>query len=292
MLSFAQLNHLSASKSVTCNIEYRPFIASFSLLAVSAVLLLPWFAETAAAGEKGTPSTTVVLEPAADSSIFSEGVLSNGGGVYLFTGLTVVGTERRALLAYDLSAIPSGSTVQSVSLDVTVSRTISQTITVRMHRLLASWGEGTVDADGQEGTGAPAEAGDATWLQRRLGGDAWINPGGDFVPTESARTGLRVNGTYTYSSGTLAEDVQLWLDDPSQNHGWILIANAAAGFGSAKRLNSRENADAATRPLLTVTFSGPVAAPAPPQQVPVAGGAWLLILGLALLLLGRPFVRR
>ncbi|MEM6937932.1 MAG: DNRLRE domain-containing protein [Pseudomonadota bacterium] len=277
---------------MTWNKEYRPFIASTGLLAAGAGILLAWGLNTASASEKGSATTTVVLEPAADNSIFSEGVLSNGGGVYLVTGLTVVGTERRALLAFDLSTIPAGAMVQSASLDVTVSRTISQTITVRLHRLLASWGEGTVDADGQEGTGAPAEAGDATWLQRQLGGEAWTNPGGDFAAAESARTGLRINGTYTYTGGTMAEDVQLWLDDPSQNHGWILIANPAAGFGSAKRLNSRENADGTTRPQLTVTYAGPAVAPAPPVQVPLGGGVWAMLLAGAMLLLGRPFVRR
>ncbi len=231
-----------------------------------------------AQGGSLVPATTVSIEPSADTSLFEEGDLSNGGGEYLFSGLIATGPERRALLQFDLTTIPAGSTVQSATLAVSVSRTISGTVSMRLHALQESWGEGSVDAPGQEGTGAPAEPGDATWLERRSGSQLWTQPGGDFAPLESARTGLRDNGRYEFSGADLAADVQRWIDGASNNSGWIMIGNPAAGFGSAKRLNSRENPDPATRPILTVTFTAPAVVAPAPQAVPLGGGLWLILL--------------
>ncbi len=289
VLWFHALNHFRGKKSVTWSMEIGPFISVLRRLAVASIFLTCWPGLTALAGTPGDTST-VVLTPTADTSLFSEGELSNGGGDYLFTGLILTGAERRALLRFDLSAIPLGATIDSASLEVTVSRTISGTVSVRLHRLLNDWQEGSVDAPGQEGTGAPASAGDATWLARRLGSELWTEPGGDFDPLESARAGLRDNGRYSYSGDALAADVQAWLDQPSSNHGWLLLGNPAAGFGSAKRLNSRENPDPASRPLLTINFTAPLPpAPPVPEQIPLGGGIWLLLLLMGMVFLGRQF---
>lgn len=234
-------------------------------------------------------TNTLTLQPASDTSIFEEGSLSNGGGDFLFTGVTALGAERRALLQFDLSAIPTDATIESATLEVTVSRTISGTVSVRLHRLLAPWVEGTVDAPGPEGTGAPAAPGDATWTARSSGLADWSAPGGDFVTTDSARAGLRDNARYQYSGPGLLADLQEWVSGGSDNNGWIMVANPAAGFGSAKRLNSRENPDPATRPVLTVTYNAPVTLP-PPLAIPVGGSLWLILLLGGTALLSRRFV--
>jgi len=49
-------------------------------------------------------------------------------------------------------------------------------------------------------------------------------------------------------------DVQGWLNQPANNHGWIVIGNED-DIKVAKRFDSRENADTSTRPVLTVTFT-------------------------------------
>lgn len=218
----------------------------------------------------------VTLSPAADNSLFSEGELSNGGGQYLFTGLTAVGAERRALLRFDLGAIPAAARIDEVSLELQMSRTISGTLTVRLHRLQGAWGEGSGDAPAQEGTGIAAAPGDATWSSAASGSRLWASPGGDFHATDSARTGVRDVGRYTWQSAGMAADVQAWVNGSETNAGWILVGNAAAGFGSAKRFNSREHPDVASRPRLTVTFTA--AAAAAPVGVP-AGSAvgWILL---------------
>ncbi len=221
-------------------------------------------------------TTEITLLPAQDNSIFEEGELSNGAGAYLFTGRTLIGARRRALIRFDLGSIPAGATIEAARLELSMSRTISGTLTVRLHRLLRGWGEGTVDAPGQEGTGAPAQAGDATWTQNRLGGGSWDQLGGDYETMASAAAPVRNLGRYTWTSDQLIADVQAWLDDPASNFGWIVIGNEAAGFGTAKRLDSRENPDPAARPVLVVSYSGGVV-PAP-VAIPVIGIPGLLVL--------------
>jgi len=49
------------------------------------------------------------------------------------------------VLAFDIAgSIPPGSTITSVSLSMNMSRTISDTRIVGLHKLLASWGEGNI----------------------------------------------------------------------------------------------------------------------------------------------------
>lgn len=255
--------------------ENLPSVGDLNRLSVWAFSLL--LGCVSASAQTPAPQV-VVLSAAADTSLFSEGDLSNGGGQYLFTGLTAIGAERRALLQFDLSPLPRGASIQSASLRLTMSRTISGTLTVRLHRLDSAWGEGGVAAPGQEGTGAAAAAGDATWQASAFPATAWINPGGDFRPQESARTGVRDNADYVWQSAQLANDVQQWLDGSAVNAGWIVIGNAAAGFGSAKRFNSREHPDPDSRPVLTVTYTGGAAMPAPAVGVPTLTSTGVLLL--------------
>jgi hypothetical protein len=51
----------------------------------------------------------------------------------------------------------------------------------------------------------------------------------------------------------MVEDVQGWLDTPSSNFGWILIGPEDSQ--SAKRFDSRENANMQSRPMLTVQYT-------------------------------------
>src|SRR5690606_24730314 len=77
-------------------------------------------------------------------------------------------------------------------------------------------------------------------------------PGGDFEPTASATTSVGAVGPYTWSSDQLAMDAQHWLDEPGENHGWILIGNETTP--SAKKIYSRENPNSSLRPTLTLTY--------------------------------------
>lgn len=204
---------------------------------------------------------TVTITASADNTIYSEsGQLSDALGDGIFAGTTGVGNVRRALLRFDLSAIPPGSTITGVSLNLYLSRTRAGSVPVTLHRLNASWGEGTSIAPGQGGGGGPATSGDATWTHRFAGGAEWTTPGGDFLATPSATTNVGAQGnTFTWSSATLVADTQMFLDMPSMNHGWIVRA-PEFGDTSAKRFDSRETSTSSRRPRLIVTFT-PAGAP-------------------------------
>jgi hypothetical protein len=129
--------------------------------------------------------------------------------------------------------------------------------TLTVHRVLASWGEGSSTAPAtRDGDGEPSTAGDATWIHRFFPGDPWTSPGSDF---EAARSGYSIaGGVDTFqiweSTSALVADVQLWLDQPGENHGWMLRAREDFG-GSSKRFASSESDTPSQRPTLTIHYT-------------------------------------
>jgi len=212
--------------------------------------------------DRCTP-TTLTFTPVADNTLFEDagGQLSDGVGQHLYAGETAQtpNLTRRAVLKFDLSAVPAGSTITSASLSLHMSKTTSGAQTVVAHRLLKDWGEGASNAaqggsGPGEGDGIQAATNDATWRFTFYNTLSWDTPGGDFAAAASASTSVAGLGTYTWSG--LSADVQGWLNSPGTNFGWVLIGNEAAA-ATAKQFDSRENTTASNRPLLTVTFSPP-----------------------------------
>jgi hypothetical protein len=202
-------------------------------------------------------SATISLEPSKDNSMFEEADESNGAGTYLFAGQTAPKNDsarRRALLQWDLSeAIPAGSTIESVSLQLIMNKTITGAQAMTLHKLNQDWGEGASNAFGQEGRGTAAATGDVTWVHTFYPSQTWSSIGGDFVASPSASQTVGGNGTYTWSGAGMVADVQAWVDNPSTNFGWILLG--LEGVTSAKRFWSREATIPADRPMLTITYS-------------------------------------
>ncbi|MBL8758557.1 MAG: multicopper oxidase domain-containing protein [Phycisphaerae bacterium] len=202
---------------------------------------------------------TIVLPGLADNTLYAEsGSESNGIGQHFFTGRTANGETRRAVLKFDLTPIPAGSVITSVQLRLVVSRTRAGTVSVAAHRLLESWGEGASQSTGGEGVGGAAQPGDATWTHRFFASvppTPWTNPGGTYSPTASASASVST-GAVTWSGGTLAADVQAWVNDPNVNHGWIFLGGEGGGT-TAKRYDSVQNVTLANRPSITVTFTPP-----------------------------------
>ena len=126
--------------------------------------------------------TTVTLFPSQDTSLFEEpgGTLANGAGEYLFVGSTAPRNNdlvRRGLISFDLTEhIPPGSSINSVSLTLNMSKTITGDQPVSLHFVLNEWGEGTSDAPGEEGRGTIPSPGDATWIHRQFPSENWDSP--------------------------------------------------------------------------------------------------------------------
>ncbi len=186
------------------------------------------------------------------------GDLSSGAGPSLFAGLTQFENRRRALIAFDLASIPAGSTVNSVTLTLTCTRSASLAEPMSLRPSLASWGEGASIALGEGGMGTAALPGDATWRYRFYPDVHWATEGGDLGPT-SATTPVAGEGSYSWSTPAMAADVQAWLANPALNFGWSIGGNEDLPQ-TAKRFASRENEVLSQRPVLVVEYT-PVPGP-------------------------------
>jgi hypothetical protein len=206
----------------------------------------------------------------ADTTIFSLAPDSNHGRTesMIVGGVRTDGLKGRGLVRFAVTNVPPGSVVTNVTLRLRVTRRNSagSPAVVGLHRLLSSWGEGT--KDDQRG-GQAATEGEANWGFRFFGGTAWAQPGGaggsDYAPVPSATNLFNLPASYTFSSPALAADVQTWIDQPSTNHGWILISQREDINRTARRVATRENTG--SEPTLIIEFSPP-----PPVEPPRFSG--------------------
>lgn len=221
-----------------------------------------------------------------DTSIFSENQNSGGGTDGIFSGTNGQLDTRRALIRADLSMIPPGSTVTSVSLQLNVwmSGDNFGDFDYTLHRTLRDWGEGTVVGSSEGGFGDTPDLGDATWVSNFHGTSTWTNPGGDFSPTASATATAGFAGTTaTWSDAGMAADAQGWVDDPASNFGWTIVSSIEGQFKRVKKFRSAESP--ILRPVLIIEYTPP------PSALPIKGviATWVLLLTVALIVLKDTF---
>ena len=208
----------------------------------------------------GARAQTATLSASHDTTIYDlrNGTYnSNGAGQYMFAGKNNESIARRAIVRFDLSTIPAGSTITGATLRLNMSRARANNDPSYLHRMTSDWGEGTSDAPNDEGQGTTPSVGDATWKYAYFGTIPWASLGGDFVSTPSASTVIGgQNGYYTWSGAGVVADAQSWLDSPATNFGWVLRGNETADQ-TAMRFDTRENPTIANRPQLTVTYTLP-----------------------------------
>jgi spore coat protein A len=218
---------------------------------------------------------TVQINPVKDNTLYEPiaqdafADRSDGAGPTMFTGKVkdadadpTAGTRvavRRAVLEFDIAAsIPAGATIDSVQLTMFCDK-VGQNANfgVGLHRALSEWGEGTSNTgNSQQGRGEPATTNDATWRHTFYPSQFWSTPGGDYALTASATRLVGPAGaSYTWGSTSgMVADVQTWLNNPSQNHGWIIIGTETQ-IQTTKRFATRENATVNNRPLLVVNYT-------------------------------------
>ncbi len=220
-------------------------------------------------GEASVQVATLALQAVKDNTLYEDasGGTSNGAGAYLFVGNSNRGVIRRAVVEFDVAAqVPEGATIIDAKLKLHMSRTSSSAHPVSVHVLESEWGEGASNADRNEGSGAEAEEGDATWVHTFHRTARWSEPGGDFSSEPSATVDVDREGTYQWESVRMIADAQGWLDDPDSNHGWVLVGNEVATSGenlkrTSKRFDSRENSTEEMRPVLELAYEVSPATP-------------------------------
>ncbi|MFM1770427.1 MAG: hypothetical protein RJA22_2956 [Verrucomicrobiota bacterium] len=243
-----------------------------------ALLLAAWVG----IGAAPAPAASITLTPGADATLFEVNPNNSAGGADFFiAGTTQNRTRNRALLWFDIaSALPTGAQITGVNLQLEVTRRPAdgfEPALFGLHRMLRPWGEGsTIPLNNPGGLGAPAGAGDATWLNAFHASSAWAEPGGanglDYDSVVSAGAFIYGLGSYQFE-GTqdLINDVQGWLTQPQSNFGWMLRVEDEDLPFTARRFGSRT--DPVNTPRLTIDF----------VVVPEPGPTALAGLGLALL---------
>jgi hypothetical protein len=218
----------------------------------------------------------VTLEASRDNTLYESdsGTTSNGRGPFLHVGRAGANGDngvRRAVIAFDIAAnLPAGAVVTGARLVLHLSResardSFSPPFPFTLHRLIVDWGEAGSNAGTRGGDGAVAQPGDATWLHNFFDTARWSSPGGDFAAAPSAVTDVGDEQFPEWGpSAAMTADLQLWLDDPNQNFGWILIGSEI-DTSTAKRFESRDDADDTVRPRLMVEFE--IAADTPTATV-------------------------
>jgi len=193
-----------------------------------------------------------------------EGARSNGAGPYFFVGLTggnEGGGIRRGLIHFDMEGvIPEQARIEDVALHLYASNDPDAAEKVRLYAAVQDWGEGTSCGNG--GRGAAAKTGDATWLHTFYDTDSWETAGGDRARPASARVTVDMMGSYTWSSNRMKKDVQLWVEQPETNFGWLLIGDerktrSVVAFASRESTTCGANGNPTglPTPMLEVTYS-------------------------------------
>jgi len=241
------------------------------MLSVLLVLVAAGCSEDDTTSPEPCKNCIVSIPPSHDVTIYEdkEGETSNSAGNGLFAGRTSVGRIhlhppllRRALVRFDLEAevIPEGSTIDSVFLSVTVTRSgeLTGRVPFFLHKVNAEWGEGFSRPLDQGGGGTAATEGDATWVHRFYPNHFWAENGGDFdsAPSAAATADLVGEKVTWGNTSEMTADVRGWLDDPSSNFGWIILGEEDVA-ATTKRFASREHLNIAIWPSLRVHYTVP-----------------------------------
>ncbi len=171
------------------------------------------------------------LSPVQDAYIQLKNPTTNTGT----DGTIVVDREdgdlQRALLQFDLSSIPAGSTIHSASLKLEAT-SVDGLLNIDVHQILEPWAEGST-----------------TWNERSSG-TSWSTAGGSFDPTALDSLAITAKGQHAFDITNLAQD---WLDGAQQNDG-VLLASFDGGGNRTVIYDSREGTVA---PALEIIYTPP-----------------------------------
>ncbi len=210
---------------------------------------------------------TVYLTPSADTTLLQAFPSNNfGGQLYFNSGTTQTYTRNRGLLKFDIAAhLPANAKITLASLTLEVTGATVETdhdtpSTFELRRMLRDWGEG--NKSGQPPSlGAPATTNEANWVYRfAFTTNTWSSPGGasgvDFSTVASGEQYVYAPMFFpisTFDSNPqMIADVQSWLNQPTNNFGWMLLTQIEGTNFTARRFGSRENTNRA--PILEVNY--------------------------------------
>ena len=166
-----------------------------------------------------------------------------GGHTHIPVGSANNERLNRGLVEFDLSSIPSGVTVTSVSFNFEVTlqggKNGQAGVDFGLYRVTAAWDEGT----GVSNIGDP-EGGPVNWIMRTAA-DPWTTLGGDFDPMDLGVVFVDGPSNYSISTSDLVAAIQDIVDGNESNFGFLLKGSPEGVLGSAARVSTREGGNAA-----------------------------------------------
>src|SRR5262249_6248967 len=236
------LGTLSANELVP--VSSCPMNRTIPLLARQLVLMAVIFSVPLAASWCRAASLTVA--PSADTYISQHFTGPNGELPDMVIGSQATfsfGATNRGLIRFDVSSIPAGATITSVTLALTVTKSpTGPDSNFHLHRLLRAWDEEQ-----------------STWTIRLAPATPWNENGGtagvDYAAESSGSVHIfGVGGYVVPSSAGLVADVTTWVTDTNSNQGWLIKTEDETIMTTARRFGSRESFSAAS---LTVEYLPP-----------------------------------
>jgi len=206
-------------------------------------------------------AATVSISASTDASLFERNPNNNFGGNADFpVGTTRNGERSRGLVEFRPElGIPAGATILSATLHINVNKapTIPASSTYEIRKVLMDWEEGNKTGL----TGQAATDNEVTWNHRITPLTGWSSAGSivgiDFSATASSTLSMGVLGPQSFvSTPQTVADVQAWLDEPSSNHGWVIMTRSEGTASTARRITSSEAASQG--PILEIEYSLPL----------------------------------
>lgn len=194
----------------------------------------------------------IVIQPSpikgADTWLDAAQTANNyGAATDLAAGDNGAAGARRALLKFDLSQIPAGSTINSATLSLYQhAQADASTPELGVYAVSRSWlegsGQGTATGDG------------ATWSSYD-GVNSWTAPGGDFGAAECLATAPNSSGAW-FELTCMTGLVQKWVSGTQTNFGLIVKKSAEnpAPTDYKTFYSSDYATDTSLRPKLTIEF--------------------------------------
>jgi hypothetical protein len=186
---------------------------------------------------------------------------ANGVNPGIYSGGNFVGNAPiRGLLKFDISSIPSGSSITSATVTLYCETEADTTnVNVKFHRSLVDWIEGAQN-DAIPGAGENA----SIWNYKNANGSvAWNGgagggSGSDYAASATSTT--LITDPTTYYDWNVKADVEAWLAGTT-NYGWWIINSSENTAGSRKKFTSSDGSTEAYRPKLVVVYEEPTPTP-------------------------------
>lgn len=238
-------------------------------------------------------ATTFNAEATHDCMIFatsggSDTGNASGKGPGMFAGADGNGDIKRGLVEFDLSSIPSTSTLTEVDLNLTLGMVAGTghgtgfpyTPTISLFTVTTSWNEGNTGAtacggglcSSMSGTGqgwsySTCNCNDTSWNYTDYNTTSWTSAGGDYTATADAALTISTftigeTNTWTGTSMTnsnMLTAVQHWVSGTSANYGFEIKSNLEGSLTSFLGWWTRDGAIANSEqnvwtPELTVKY--------------------------------------